>query len=476
MPVTAGEIALQLLLLVTLIALNAFFVMIEFAAVASRRSRIDQLVADGNRGARAMQQWLSDPRQRDRLIAASQLGVTVVSLALGNQGEKTFETLLKPLFANMPLSTTLASIVGALPLTLSLIIVSSFHVVFGEQVPKVVALRAPEQMAAWLSAPMRVFEWFTTPLVWLLDRAASAVIRLLGFEPSGAHSTLYSVEELKQIVRESEESGVLAVQEREMLNAVFDIRDLVTRQVMIPRTEIKMIDAEARLEELITLALESPHTKFPVFENDADNVIGVVYVKDLMRALARTGEPRTIRSLVRDVLLVPDTLPVEHLLARFRSRRQQIAIVLDEFGGTEGLVTLADIVEELVGELADEFQKSEPPELQRLKDGSSLIDGRMLLTELNEEFKLTLDDFNYDTVGGYVMGRLDRLPEVGDTITLDDSLVMRVEMMDGLRVERVSLRPPRRELPKMPPPGEPGPLPTPNPARANPDKHRAEPN
>ena len=398
-----------------------------------------------------MQRWLSDPRQRDRLIAASQLGVTVVSLALGDQGERTFELLLNPLVANAPLDGTLASVLRALPLTLSLIIISSFHVVFGEQVPKVIALRTPEQAATWLSAPMRAFEWITTPLVWLLDRAASGVVRGLGLEPTGAHSTLYSVEELKQIVRESEESGVLAEQEREMLDAVFDIRDLVTRQVMISRTEIKMIDAEARLDELITLAIESPHSKFPVYETDADNVIGVVYVKDLVKALSARREQHTIRSLMRDVLLVPDTLPVENLLARFRHRRQQIAIVLDEFGGTEGLVTLTDIVEELVGEVADEFETQAAPEMQRFKDGSALLDGRMSIAEVNEAFRLNLIDPNYDTVGGFVMGRLDRVAEVGDTVPVND-VILRVEAMDGLRIERVSVRQVRRDLPKATPP------------------------
>jgi len=437
---TPAQITAQLLLLVALIGLNAFFVMGEFAAVASRRSRIDQMVATGSRGAQVMQRWLSDSKSRDRLIAASQLGVTMVSLALGDLGERTFTLLLSPVFDNAQVPDALVGILRALPLTLSLIIVSSFHVVFGEQVPKVVALRAPEQAAALLSLPMRVFEWITSPLVWLLDRAASRVVRLLGFEASGAHSVLYSVEELKQIVRESEESGVLAEQEREMLNAVFDIRDLVTRQVMIPRTEIKMIDADEPFEALVKLAVESPHTKIPVYESDADHVIGVVYIKELVKVLANPSEHSTIRSLTREVLLVPGALPVENLLARFRSRHQQIAIVLDEFGGTAGLVTLEDIIEEIVGDLADQFETGEVPEMQRLKDGSALIDGLMLITEVNGEFKLHIVDENYDTIGGHIMGRLERIPDVGDTIT-EGGILLRVEAMNGMRIERISVLP-----------------------------------
>ncbi len=448
--VTPGQIVAQLALIAVLIGLNAFFVMVEFAAVASRRSRIDQMAADDNRGARVMQRWLTDSHSRDRLIAASQLGVTVVSLALGDLGERTFALILDPLFANDTLPGAINSLIRALPLTLSLVIVSSFHVVFGEQVPKVAALRGPEQAAALLSQPMRVFEWFTSPLVWLLDRAASAVVRVLGFEPTGAHSVLYSVEELKQIVRESEEGGVLAEQEREMLNAVFDIRDLVTRQVMIPRTEIKMIDADEPFEALIALAVNSPHTKIPVYETDADHVIGVVYIKELVKALANPREQRTIRSLTREVLLVPGGLPVENLLARFRSRRQQIAIVLDEFGGTAELVTLEDIIEEIVGDLTDQFETSEIPEVQRLKDGSALLDGLILITEVNDEFKLHIVDANYDTLGGHIMGQLERIPEVGDTVT-EDGVTWRVEAMDGMRVERVTLLAAQPDTPPIPP-------------------------
>ncbi len=440
--VTPGQVIAQLLFLVVLIALNAFFVVVEFAAVASRRSRVDQMAADGSSGAKIVQQWLTDPRARDRLIAASQLGVTVVSLALGDQGERTFELILRPLFEHAQLPAELSGVLRALPLILSLLIVSSFHVIFGEQVPKVAALRAPERAAVLFSWPMRLFERVTLPLVWLLDKAASAVVRAFGMESGGAHSTLYSVEELKQIVRESEESGVLAEQEREMLNAVFDIRDLVTRQVMIPRTEMKMIDADEPFEALIKLAIESPHTKFPVYESDADHVIGVVYVKDLVKVLSGQREHGTIRSLTREVLLVPGGLPVENLLARFRSRHQQIAIVLDEFGGTAGLVTLEDIIEEIVGDLTDQFESGETPEVQRLKDGTALLDGLMLIAEINNEFNLHIVDENYDTIGGYIMGKLERIPEVNDTIEVEGG-TLRVEAMDGMRVERLSLIPKR---------------------------------
>lgn len=437
--VSAGQIAGQLLVVVVLIALNAFFVVIEFSTIVSRRSRIDQMVAEGSSGAKILQRWLSDPKGRDRLVAAAQLGVTIVSLALGNQGEATFELILGTAFEGVKLPPELSGILQALPLIVSLVLVSSFHVIFGEQVPKVAALRNPERIAALFAPPMHVFEVVTGPLVWLLDRAATAVLKLFGLDASGAHTSIYTVEEIKQIVRESEEGGVLGMAESEMLNAVFDIRALMTRQVMIPRTEIKLIEVDARFEELIKLSLESPHTKFPAYEADPDHIIGVVYVKDLIKALTNPREQRTIRSLVREVLLVPENLPVEHLLARFRSKRQQIAIVLDEFGGTAGLVTLEDIIEEIVGDMADQFDVTARPEVQRLKDGTISVSGLMNRIEFNETFNLHLVDENYDTLGGYIMGHLERIPIVGDRVQLEGGATLRVEAMDGMRVDRVSL-------------------------------------
>jgi len=441
--ISFGEIVAQLLLVAILITFNAFFVLIEFAAIVSRRSRVDQLAAEGGYGARILQRWLSDAKGRERLVAVSQLGITVVSLALGNQGELTFELIIGSLFKGIVVPPELAGIMQALPLVVSLLIISSFHVIFGEQVPKVAALRDPERIATFLAPPMRLFEWLTTPLVWLLDRIASWVLKRFGLTAEGAHSTVYTADEIKQIVRESGESGVLGESESELITAVFDIRDLVTRQVMIPRTEIKMIDVEGRFGDLIKLATESPHTRFPVYEIDADHIIGVLYVKDMIRALSNPREQRTIRSLTREVLLVPENLPVEELLARFRTRRQQIAIVLDEFGGTAGLVTLEDIIEELVGELADQFETARP-DAQHLKDGTTSISGLMNITDFNESFNFHLVDGNYDTLGGYIMGKLERIPIVGDKIALDGGATLRVEAMDGMRVDRLSLVPATR--------------------------------
>ncbi|HVO42736.1 MAG TPA: hemolysin family protein, partial [Aggregatilineales bacterium] len=441
-PLSGGEIILRLLFLVVLVGLNAFFVMVEYAIVVSRRARIDQMTVSGSPGAKTVQGWLSDPKQRERLIAASQLGVTIVSLALGDQGERTFDLILSPLFANAQVGQVLGGLIHALPLVLSLLIISSIHVVMGEQVPKVAALRNPESTIVRLSLPMRLFVGAAAPLVWLLDRTANDVLRLLGLGSAASHSLLYTVDDLRQIMRESEETGVIAEQEHDMLAAVFDFRDIVTRQVMVPRTEIIMVEADAPITALLEQTIRLPHTKIPVYEGDFDHVIGVVYTKELVKMLAEGNldREREVRTLMRDVLLVPETLPVEHLLSRMRARHQQMAIVLDEFGGTAGMVTLEDILEEIVGDLRDEFENAEPPPIQHLQGGLTSVEGLMQIAEFNEQFDTHIVDENYDTIGGFIMGQLGRIPVVGDSVTIDGT-TLQVEAMDNLRIDRVTVVP-----------------------------------
>jgi CBS domain containing-hemolysin-like protein len=440
-PVPAGTLILELVLLVILIGINGFFVAVEFSVVASRRSRIEQLGKDGSRAAAIVHKWVGDNQSKDRLIAASQLGITVASLALGMVGENAFESILSTWFSGFEgLSPVMENVVRALPVTLSLIIVSGLHVIFGEQVPKVASLRAPERLALIIALPMEWFRRITSPFNMLLDAMANAVLRMFGMEHSGGHSMLYSVEELKQIVTESEQGGVIGGEERDILHAVFDLRDMLTRQVMVPRTEVTMLEADALISDLINLADRLPYSKFPVYERDSDHILGIVYVKDLIHVLASHQENTPLRGLVRNVLYVPETLPVDDLLTRFRAQRQHMAVVLDEYGGTAGIVTLEDILEELVGEVQGEFEKGEAPEIQRLPDGSGLVSGLVLISEFNDIFSLNITDENYDTIGGFVMGQLERIPRVGDAVAVD-GVNIRVENMDGLRIDRLSILP-----------------------------------
>lgn len=431
----------SLLLILVLVALNGFFVSVEFAAVASRRTRLEKFASESSRSAQIVESWLENPAARDRLIAAAQLGITIVSLALGAVGENTFEALLEPLFrdARLPFNwQLLGPVLAGLPLALSLVLITSLHVIFGEQVPKVATLHNPEQVAMLAARPMKlfsmVFKWFIDVLDW----STQQILALLGLRMVGEHLMVYTVDELKQILSESEEGGVIQTPEREMLESIFDLGDLLVRQVMIPRTEIIAVEADAGLDGIITVATQSNYTKLPVYEDNLDQIVGVVHVKDLLRVMhTPEADSCQARSLAREALFVPETITVNLLLQRFRDYRQHIAIVLDEYGGTAGLVTLEDLLEEIVGEVSDPFDTLTPG-IQRLSDGTVLIDGLTLIEEVNEQLHLDLHDPNYDTIAGYLMGRLGRIPRLHDTVEAD-GVRLRVEAMDGMRIARLSL-------------------------------------
>lgn len=426
-------------LIFVLVALNGFFVSVEFAAVAARRARIERLAEDGDAAARIVQAWLERPAARDRLIAASQLGITIVSLALGAVGENTFEALLAPYFhaGDLPARWQgLAAVVEALPLVIALVVVTSLHVVLGEQVPKVAALHDPERFALLGARPMR---WFAAAFKWFIDAldwATRHVLRLVGLQMVGEHSALYSVEEIKRILDESEEGGVIQSPEHEMLHAIFDLEALQVGQVMVPRTEITAIDADAPLSELVEIATATNFTKFPAYRDTLDEIVGVVHVKDLVKLLPQPeAATRRVGDLARDVLFIPQAVTVKALLHQFRTHRQHIAIVMDEYGGTAGLVTLEDLLEEIVGEVSDPFDPS-MLEIQPLPDGTWSVDGLALIDEVNAALGLELRDAHYDTIAGYVLGRLDRIPVVGDCVE-GDGARLRVDAMDGLRVARL---------------------------------------
>lgn len=429
------------LLILLLVALNAFFTSVEFASVAARRTRIELLAEEGSTAAKIVKGWLENPASRSRLIAACQLGITIVSLALGALGENTFQDLLAPTFNRIALSPNLqrlTSLMAVLPLVLSLIIITSIHVVLGEQVPKVATLHQPERVALLGAQPMnafsKVFKWFIDVLDW----ATRQVLRLFGLQVVGGHSLIYTVDEIKQIISESEEGGVLEPPEREMLESVFDFGELLVRQVMVPRTEVIAIDASIKLNEIIDTVKEHSYTKFPVYENDLDQIIGILHVKDVLQVMDQpSSRDITAHELARETLYIPETLPVNELLHQFRHNRQHIAIVLDEFGGTAGLVTLEDLLEEIVGEVSDQFDLS-IPEIQNQPDGSVLIDGLTLIEAVNQQLGLNLSDPHYDTIAGYFLGKLGHIPKIGDVVE-SGGVQLKVQSMDGLRIAQLSL-------------------------------------
>jgi len=429
------------LLILLLIAVNAFFVSVEFAVVASRRARIEILSEEGSVSAGIVKGWLENPTARDRMIAASQIGITMVGLALGAIGENTFQELLSPYFDTLTLPENvqfLTPVLEALPLVLSLIIITSLLVVLGEMVPKVATLQQPERIALLSAQPMKlfgiIFKWF----IDILDWATKIILRLFGLKLVGEHSLIFTVDELKQMISESEEGGVLEPPEREMLESVFDFGELLVRQVMVPRTEVIAIEADATVNEIIPAVTQHKFTKLPVYEDDLDQIIGILHVKDLLRVMNQPDSTQTTaREMARETLYIPETLPVNDLLHQFRHNRQHIAVVLDEFGGTAGLVTLEDLLEEIVGEVSDQFDVANP-EIQRMSDGSVLIDGLTLIEVVNQQLNLNLSDPHYDTIAGYFLGKLGHIPKIGDVVEAG-GMRLKVESMDGLRIAQLKL-------------------------------------
>jgi putative hemolysin len=436
-----------------LILANGFFVSIEFAAIASRRTRVEHLAGEGGRGAAIVARWLNTSATRDRLVAAAQVGITIASLALGALGESTFAVLIEP-----PLAPLAAGAAGALrtallllPSVLAVLLFTMLHVVYGEQLPKVLVLRNPEGWAARMAPAMQVFMRLAAPFVVTLDALAVLSLGLLGLRGDGhEHRSLYTVDELKEIMVESEQSGVLERSEREMLHAVFDFGDMRARQVMVPRTEMVAVAAQAPLDELVKLAVETALSKFPVYESASDNIVGLVHVKDMLRALSEARRDATARDLMREPLYAPESLPVDELLREMRARRRHTAVVLDEYGGTSGLVTLEDLLEEIIGDIDDVFVRADP-EIVRRPDGSARVSGLAQIEVVNEAFGLRLSDPHYDTIAGYVLGRLGRLAEPGDEIEADGAH-LRVDALDGRRIAYLVITPPGNAPAKDQPP------------------------
>jgi CBS domain containing-hemolysin-like protein len=432
---------LGLAIVFVLVLINGFFVAAEFSLVSVRKTRIEELIAHGRSEAKAVQHAIKDP---DRFIAATQLGITLASLGLGWIGEPALSHLIEPLFEWLPGEIGGAAAHVAAGGAVAFVLITSMHVIVGELMPKSIALQNAERTALLVARPTLWVEQLFRPFIWALNGLGNLLLRLLGFRRSAEHEKLHSVEELKMLVDASQEGGVIEPTESEMLHAVFDFGQMSARQVMVPRTEMLTVDADEPLGEAIDLVLQHHVTKFPVYEHDLDHIVGILHVKDLVRVMRLPANSRpALRDLMREPLFVPDTVRVDALLTRFRQRKQHIAILLDEYGGTAGLVTLQDLLEEIVGEVADAFEP-EDPNVQRLPDGTVRLNGLMLVEDFNDTFGLNLSDPNYETIAGYVMGRLDRIPKVGDEIDVPlnehEFLCLRVEQMDGKRIARLVLR------------------------------------
>jgi len=416
-----------------LVVLNAFFVAAEFALVRSRRTRLEAIARTGDPLARIA---LHASDNMVRALSASQLGVTLASLGLGWVAESTAVGAFADAAARLPLGISLALRV-TIATVVALAIITYLTVVFGELAPKRVALADPERWARYLVPPLMGFAWATMPFTWLLNRSAAIVTRAAGLQAVALEDQVHSPEELRMLVEQSEEVGALEEQDAALLDAVFEFSEKNAREVMTPRTDIVALDIAATPEEVIQTVSETGLSRFPVYEETIDEIVGIVLAKDLIPVLARAAAPLSLRTLMRPVYFIPGSREVEDVLADFKRRKEHMAVVLDEYGGTAGVVTMEDLLEEIVGEILDEYDEPEAPAL-RTSGGETLVPGATNIGELNEQFGTTVPDEGYTTIGGYVFGTLGRLPVVGDRITAGGATFV-VHELEGRRIASLAM-------------------------------------
>jgi putative hemolysin len=429
------NLALELLALVGLIVLNAFFVGAEYGLVTSRRTRIMELEHEGNRRARHVLRITSDP---PRFISAMQLGVTMTSLGIGALGEQVLSNQFDAFMASI------------LAVILALLIVTYLHVVVGELVPKGIALGHPERTALAVSGPVRGFFTIFGPLVWLLQESSSLILRALGLQPPGAEHEAHSEAELRMLLSSSAEQGEIEHEEQEMLYKVFDFADKEVADVMVSRPEVVAISIALPAEEALKAVLESPYTRYPIYRESLDDIVGVLHIRDLIGALHdRDIVSVDLETLVRPAYMVPETKDLGALLTEFRRTNQHMAIVIDEYGSMEGIVTLEDLLEEIVGEIEDEFDLPDET-VERIDEDTIRIDGTFPIDDFNEQFDCDLPDEDYHTVAGFVFGELGRTAEPGDEVR-HDGLLFNVDSVEGQRIDRLQVtfqpwrRPEQRE-------------------------------
>ena len=422
----------NLLFALVLVGLNGFFVAAEFALVRVRESRIVQLEQEGSARARVVHDALRD---LDANLSVCQVGITVASLGLGWVGEPAVSHLIAPLLETVGITSE--RVVSIIAVALGFAVITYAHLVFGEQAPKYFSIQRAEGTALWISRPLRLFLFLFRPLVWLVNTSTNFVLRPWGIR-LGEEMEAHSEEELRIMISSAVSSGELEPEEHEYLTNVFDFGDKVAREVMVPRPDIEALPYDVPLSELVEKAAFGRYTRYPVYEEDLDHVLGAVHIKDLFRAAKEGPVTFDIRGIIRDCLVVPENKPIEQILREFQRRKLQMAIVIDEWGSVEGLITIEDILEEIVGEIQDEFDEGEAA-IEEIGDGVYAVDGRIPITEVNEYFDLDLPHEDFDTIGGYVLGALGRPPEPDDTVEAD-GVSLRVKSVDGPRVSMLTVR------------------------------------
>ncbi|MDR3600804.1 MAG: hemolysin family protein [Desulfosporosinus sp.] len=415
-----------------MVGINGVFVAAEFSMVKVRKTHLAELAENGSRQA---QTALEVTSKLDAYLSACQLGITLASLGLGWLGEPAVATLITPLFGGMAAwgrfyTETIAVVIAFL-------LISFLHIVLGELVPKSLAIQKAENIALGIAGFLKNFYKIFFPVIWLLNSVANFVVRIWGIEPANEADLAHSEEELRMLVEASQRHGYLDKMEGKLLDNVFEFSDRIASEVMIPRQDMVCIFLQDTFEKILDLMKKYGHTRYLLCDDDKDHVLGLVHMRDILR-LQEQSDGKDITQIKRDILVVPEGMPISHLVQKMRSQRTYMAVVVDEFGGSAGLVTIEDMLEELVGEIYDEFEL-EQPFVQKLAENEYMLNGRILMEEVSELLDIQLEEETVSTIGGYVFSRLGRKPSKGDEIYFDGFYFEVMEVI-GFRITKVKVK------------------------------------
>ncbi|KKI93420.1 hypothetical protein WQ54_04060 [Bacillus sp. SA1-12] len=417
---------INLLIFVLLIALTAFFVATEFAIVKVRASKIDQMIAEGKKGAVSAKKVVT---HLDEYLSACQLGITVTALGIGWVGESTFEIILHPVFSYFNVDESLSHI---LILVIAFVLATFLHVVVGELAPKTVAIQKAETIALLTAKPIIWFYRILYPFIWFLNGSARVLVGLFGLKPASEHELAHSEEELRILLSESYKSGEINKNELKYVNNIFEFDERIAKEIMVPRTEIVTISIEDTYDDIVEIIKNERYTRYPVVDGDKDNIIGFLNIKEFLTSKVMDGTSTkafNINSYINPVIQVIETIPIHDLLVKMQKERTHLAILIDEYGGTSGLVTVEDILEEIVGEIRDEFDEDEIPEIRKLSDQHFILDAKLLINDVNNLLDTNLSDEGIDTIGGWFLTQ-NFDAAVGAEVE-EEGYVFRVHESDG---------------------------------------------
>lgn len=415
-----------------LIALTGFFVATEFAIVKIRSTRIDQLVAEGNKNAMAAKTVISN---LDEYLSACQLGITITALGLGWLGEETIAHILHPVFEQFNFSESVATVTSV---SIAFAIITFLHVVVGELAPKTLAIQKAEAVALLFAKPVILFYKLMYPIIKTLNGSARLLTGLFGLERISENEIAHTEEELRMILSESYKSGEINQSEYKYVNNIFEFNDRIAKEIMVPRTEMVGFEKDLVIEEFISTATEENYTRYPIYEGDKDHIIGMINMKEVLTDFVKKrnmNEP--IMKYSRPVIKVMESMPIHDLLLKMQKERVHMAILVDEYGGTAGLVTVEDIIEEIVGDIRDEFDHDEVPDIKKINENKTIIDGKVLIEEVNDLFGLQIDDTDVDTISGWILTEKMEAKE-GDKISLGD-YELKILEMEGYHIKSLEI-------------------------------------